>query len=105
MVEVVKLRRVKLGETALQDGKRVWHRGEGVDLVTWVNWLGRAMRHEMTLDGGYVHWHRDEGVSTGREHQDDKASGKVKGSALQNQDSEMNQELVLHAIAIAEHNG
>jgi hypothetical protein len=100
----VKLRRAKIGETNLSDGKRVWHKGEGVDLLTWVNFLGRAMKHELTLPEGYVEWVRGQGVRTGRDSSGDQGAGKMSGSTLQLEDSTLNVELVLKALAIAEEN-
>jgi hypothetical protein len=101
----VKLRRAAIGETNQSDGKRVWHKGEGVDLLTWVNFLGRATKHEITFPEGYVQWNRGQGVRTGRDSADgDKAGGKMRGSTLQSHDGTLDTELVRKALAIAEEN-
>lgn len=100
----MKLRRASIGETKLADGKRVWHKGDGVDLLTWVNFLGRATKHEITLAEGYVQWNRGKGVRTGRDSEGGDKAGKMRGSTLQVDDGTANIELVRKALAIAEEN-
>ena len=100
----MKLRRASIGETKLADGKRVWHKGDGVDLLTWVNFLGRATKHEITLPEGYVQWNRGRGVRTGRDSAGGDKAGKMRGSTLQSEDGTPNTELVRRALAIAEEN-
>ncbi len=96
----MKLHRSRLGETSLPDGKRVLHKGEGVDLLTWVDFFGRATKHELTLAEGYVEWNRGQGVRTGRDSRDE-STGRMRGSTLQIPDGKLNEELVKKALAIA----
>ncbi len=71
------LRRVRMVEGKTDDqGKRVWHAGEGVDVTTHVNWFGRAYRQTMTLEGRFLEWSNDAGVRTGHEINNGKSASR-----------------------------
>lgn len=97
------LRRIRFAETEElgKQGKqkRVWHQGEGVDVTTRVNWLGRAVQHELSMGGRYLHWTRDGGVRTAHEDDGDRSVGK-KASVLLSYDAALDQPLVMSAVEL-----
>jgi hypothetical protein len=61
------LSRVRVAETCDADGlRRVWHQGEDVDLLSWVDKDGKLLRQELTLFGDHFQWTSVHGMRTGR---------------------------------------
>ena len=59
------LSRIRVAETIDADGhRRVWHQGDDVDLLSWVDAGGKLLRQELTLLGDHFQW-TTKGLRTG----------------------------------------